>query len=274
MYNKKYEELTFTDDFMFGNVVKNKEFSRRLLSCLLQQPIGELKDLHHEHSMKCYADGKSIRLDLYTRANDIIYDAEMQNLNNKPHNSLAVEKRSRFYHSMIDTDFFNNGGRYRDLPESNVIFICTFDPFGMNHPIYLFSMTEEGHPEHKLNEGTMTYFFNTTYKGDDIPPELFNLYRYIQTEEHNDEFTDMLDGLVKKARFNEEMRSDYMKELTLAMDLRDEGREEGIEIGREEERANTEKANRRADAAEAENAILLERLRVLEEQVKLLSEKQ
>lgn len=65
-----------------------------------------------------------------------------------------------------------------------------------------------------------------------------------------------------------------MKELTLAMDLRDEGREEGIEIGREEERANTEKANRRADAAEAENAILLERLRILEEQVKLLSEKQ
>ena len=92
----------------------------------------------------------------------------------------------------------------------------------------------------------------------------------------------MLDGLVKKARFNIEMRSDYMKELTLAMDLRDEGREEGIEIGREEgieigreeERANTEKANRRADAAEAENAILLERLRILEEQVKLLSEKQ
>ena len=130
----------------------------------------------------------------------------------------------------------------------------------------------------------MTFFFNTAYKGNDIPQELINLYRYIQIGEVSDEFIDMLERRVKELRRNEELRSDYMKELVLAMDLRDEG----IEIGREKERANTEKAKQRADiaeqkaktslkraeAAEAENAILLERLRVLEEQVKLLSGKQ
>ena len=257
MYNKKFEELTFTDNFMFGSVVKDEEYSRGLLSCLLQRPIGELQDLHHEHAIKCYADGKGIQLDLYSREQDIVYDAEMQNLNKKSVKELDLEKRSRFYHSMIDTDYLNNGGRYRDLPESNVIFICTFDPFGMNHPIYLFSMKEEGYPEHSLKEGTMTYFFNTTYEGNDIPQELINLYRYIQIGEVSDEFTDMLERRVKELRRNEELRSDYMKELVLAMDYKEEGREEG----REEERANTAKEKQRADAAEAELAELKKKLK-------------
>ncbi|MBQ9443654.1 MAG: hypothetical protein IJU43_05085 [Lachnospiraceae bacterium] len=47
-----------------------------------------------------------------------------------------------------------------------------------------------------------------------------------------------------------------MKEMVLLMDARDEGVEEGINKGREEERKNTEAERRRADNAEkrAENA--------------------
>ena len=39
---KKYEELKFQDDFMFGKVMEDMELSRDLLQCLLQKPVGEM----------------------------------------------------------------------------------------------------------------------------------------------------------------------------------------------------------------------------------------
>ena len=42
---KNYEELTITDDFMFGKVMEDKVLCRDLLECLLGQPVGELQDV-------------------------------------------------------------------------------------------------------------------------------------------------------------------------------------------------------------------------------------
>ena len=39
---KSYEELQFTDDFMFGKVMEDKELCRDVLECLLQEPVGTL----------------------------------------------------------------------------------------------------------------------------------------------------------------------------------------------------------------------------------------
>lgn len=43
---KSYEELQFTDDFMFGKVLEDKELCRDVLECLLQEPVGTLQDLY------------------------------------------------------------------------------------------------------------------------------------------------------------------------------------------------------------------------------------
>lgn len=44
---KSYEELQFTDDFMFGKVMEDKELCRDVLECLLQEPVGTLQDLYN-----------------------------------------------------------------------------------------------------------------------------------------------------------------------------------------------------------------------------------
>lgn len=44
---KSYEELQFTDDFMFGKVLEDKELCRDVLECLLQEPVGTLQDVHN-----------------------------------------------------------------------------------------------------------------------------------------------------------------------------------------------------------------------------------
>ncbi len=44
---KSYEELQFTDDFMFGKVMEDKELCRDVLECLLQEPVGTLQDVYN-----------------------------------------------------------------------------------------------------------------------------------------------------------------------------------------------------------------------------------
>ena len=106
---KSYEELGFTDDFMFGKVMEDKELCRAVLECLLEQPVGELQDVQAERQFRYTLDGKPIRLDVYTRDQNTVYDAEMQNRNHKSREDMELPKRSRFYQSVMDTDFLQKG---------------------------------------------------------------------------------------------------------------------------------------------------------------------
>ena len=49
-----------------------------------------------------------------------------------------LPKRSRYYHDQIDMDALLAGDSYENLPDTYVIFICDFDPFGRNMYRYTF----------------------------------------------------------------------------------------------------------------------------------------
>ncbi len=247
---KKYEELEFSDDFMFGKVMEDKEICRDVLECLLQRPVGELSDIVPQKEFRYTSDGKPIRVDIYTRDENQIYDAEMQNKGRKSLENLELPKRSRFYQSSIDMDHLDKGNSYRTLPDSTVLFICTFDPFEKGMPIYTFRERCDEDSDIILENGAAKIFYNCTYKGSDLPDDLRELYDYMETGKSGDALTSRIDEAVHVARLKEEWRSAYMKEWVLYMDAKDEGREEG----REEERANTERERKRADEAEAELA--------------------
>ena len=53
-----------------------------------------------------------------------VYDIELQVLQNK-----FLAQRIRYYFSMIDQNLLMSGGKYRDLPETYVIFILPNDPY-------------------------------------------------------------------------------------------------------------------------------------------------
>ena len=247
---KAYEELEFKDDFMFGKVMQDSELCRDVLECLLQHPVGELREVEPQREFRYTSDGKPIRMDIYTEDSDMVYDAEMQNLNNKSIESLYLPKRSRFYQSSIDTDHMDKTQSYKTMPDSTILFICTFDPFGKGFSRYTFGSRCEEDLSVALNDGATRIFYNCSYDGEDIPDDLKRLYEYIETGKSESDLTKRIDAAVGKARKIEEWRSIYMKEMVLWMDARDEGREEG----RKEERANTEAERKRADEAEAELA--------------------
>ena len=224
---KRYEELTIADDFMFGKVMEDKELCREVLECLLEHPVGELEDVQTERQFRYTTDGKPIRLDVYTRDRNRIYDAEMQNLNHQAVEKLELPKRSRFYQSAMDMDHLDKGKSYRELPEGKVLFICTFDPFGLGYVKYSFQNRCEENQELCLRDGTEKIFYNCVSSAEEVPEHLKELYDYIRTGRAESALTRKIEEAVGRARRNEEWRTQYMKELLHDDDVREEGRAEG-----------------------------------------------
>lgn len=74
----------------------------------------------------------------------------------------TIIRRSRFYQSVMDTDHLKKNQSYRTLPETDILFICTFDPFGEGLPQYTFQNRCEEVPELTLQDHTVKYFINCT----------------------------------------------------------------------------------------------------------------
>lgn len=226
---RSFEELRYQDDFMFGKVMEDKGLCREVLECLLQRPVGELTEVQTQKEIKFTSDGKPIRLDVYNEdSRGSVYDAEMQNLNNKSAEEHQLPKRSRYYQGLIDIDYMNKGNSYKKLPESSVMFICTFDPCGLGLSQYSFRERCDEKPELELGDGTVKIFYNCCYKGVDIPDDLRQLYDYVENGKAESELTKKIDEAVVKGRKNEMWRSQYMKERVLLQDAKEEGKEEAI----------------------------------------------
>lgn len=243
---KPYEELEFRDDFMFGVTMSDPDLCHDVLECLLQIPIGHLSEISSQKELHETSDGKPIRLDIYTKDDLSVYDAEMQNRNKQSIESLALPKRTRYYQAMIDSDILKSGDYYRSLPDSYVLFICTFDPFGENKGCYTFIEQCLEVPGLKLGDGTEKRFYNCTYAGNDIPDSVRCLYKYIESGEATDDLTSRIDKAVDEARKKEEWGAIYMKERVYISDIIEECKAEykaEVEAYKQEAEANQKLAD-------------------------------
>ena len=233
---KRYEELTIADDFMFGKAMGDKVLCHDVLERLLEEKVGELEDVQPQREFRYTSSGKPVRLDMYTRDKKRMYDAEMQNLNHQSVEKLELPKRSRFYQSTMDTDHLSKGKSYRELPEGRVLFLCTFDPFGLGYAKYSFENLCKEDRELCLKDGTEKIFYNCACESEKVPENLKELYDYIREGKVGGDLTQRMDEAVRRVRENEEWRAEYMKELLHDDDVREEGRAEGRIAGRAEGR--------------------------------------
>ena len=123
----------------------------------------------------------------------------------------------------IDIDYMNKGNSYQLLPESTVIFICTFDPFRQGISRYTFMERCEELPELKLKDGTLKLFFNCKYQGKDISEELRQFYDYIEHGRVTSSLTKEIDEAVQKGRRNDIWRTQYMREWAIIWDASERG---------------------------------------------------
>ncbi len=234
MNKKDFMSLTIKDSFMFYAVMSDPEQCRKLLTLILDIEI-ETVTVHREETIVYNPDYHGIRLDVTaiehgTRRR---FNVEMQAQKKK-----ALEKRSRYYHSQMDSDILPPGHGYNELPDTYVIFICDFDPFGEGLYRYRHEMTcmETGKT---LNDGTHTIFLSTKGKDKDtVPAQLASFLEYVgdpsTKERTEDVFLQSLEAQISTIKRDREWRGKYMLlELTLAEE-REEARAEGRAEGRTE----------------------------------------
>ena len=228
---KNYEELDITDDFMFGKVMEDTDLCREVLECLLQRKLGTLEPVRSQKEIRHRKEGRGIRLDIYAKDENGIYDAEMQKKNHDSLKNLDLPKRSRYYQSAIDMNQLEKNERYWELAETNIVFLCTFDPFGENRYVYIFRPRCDENTDLILQDQTVRYFFNVDYTGENIPKDIRLLYAYIRTGKAGNELTKRIDWAVNRGRKNEIWKEEYMKERVVLAEREEWGRIQGLEEG-------------------------------------------
>ena len=150
-----------------------------------------------------------------------------------------LPKRMRYYQGMIDLNILEKGENYKNLKKSFVIFICTFDLFGLGRHVYTFENRCIEDLELPLGDDTTKIILNTKGTLDDVSPEMKRLLDYVDGKGVSDTFTRDLEEAVQSARQNEKWRLDYM---TLQQEYRErfqEGKVEGIKEGKIEGKIET-----------------------------------
>ncbi len=225
----EFKDLTISNVFMFAAVMEDPENCRGLLEMVLEFPIARI-EVSTEKSIIHHPRYHGVRLDVYARGDDNTrYNVEMQ-VRNKDN----LPKRSRYYHSQIDMELISTGTDYKELPDTYVIFICNFDPFGFGKYKYTFDMicTETGE---MLDDGARTIFLSTRWSDDsEVPEGLRKFLQYVaadtaaSTEDFGDDYVRSLQKSVSRIKSDREMGERYM----LLKELLSDEKAEGITIGR------------------------------------------
>ena len=222
---KTYDELTFTDDFMFCEVMRNHpELCQELAELLTGRRVLTVRLPQTQKQEKFLYEGKGVRFDV-TFEDDAHtdYDIEMQTVL-----KTGLSRRSRYYSSMIDMYHLKSGTEYSELPDSYIVFICLEDPFKRDIARYTFHETCEELPDCRLEDGRTTIFINSK-SSNGASPELIAFFDYLNGRGPSSDLTKAIEQAVLDQRDSEEGRVRYM---TL-QEHYDEERQIGIEIGME-----------------------------------------
>ena len=228
---KTFEELTFTDDWMFQKVMQDPKVCAELVERLLHINVDHVEYPELEKAIAPYYTSKGVRLDVYLKDSNKVIDIECQS-NLKP----ALGKRTRYYQSMIDIDSLMKGEEYDKLKESYILFICKDDPFKddkKNHyglPCYTFRSTCIENDAVNLDDKTIKVIYNASAYEKEEDSLIRDFLHFIYTNEPGeDALSKRLSELVKQYKEAETSRSDYLAVNLHDYDIRYEALQEGAQ---------------------------------------------
>lgn len=229
---KDLQELTLMDDYMFGVVMQNPKLAQTVIEAILCVKLRRVEYVEIQKPMKERYDARGVRLDLYVEDEDgTVYNVEIQTTNKR-----NLPKRMRYYQSIIDLHILSPGANYQKLRKSYVIFICNYDPFGLNRCIYSFENRCLEVPEVIFGDETVKVVVNTRGTQGENGKALRELLRYLDAGAVSGETSRALEDAVNDVKNSEERRREYMVMMAREMEIREEGREEGRVEGLQEGR--------------------------------------
>lgn len=231
MTNKKLQDMTIKDDFMFGAVMCDPENCKGLLERVLDIQIEQVV-VDRQKNLVYNPEYKGVRLDIIAKdENQTHYNVEMQVVRR-----AGLVKRTRYYHSQIDMELLLSGMDYQQLPATYVIFICDFDPFERGRHRYSFEQYDR-ESAFALEDGIRTVFLNTKGQNrEEISKDLGELLHFINDDrqESSDPYILQLKRSISEIKQSREMGERYMLLKDMLKDERAEGRAEGLAEGRAE----------------------------------------
>ena len=225
---KSFDDLTITDDYMFCIVMQNKSICKAVLNMVLAQSIGPITDITYQKTFDQVGYAKGIRLDVWVKdSNGNVYDVEMQSTNKQD-----LAKRLRYYQSVVDVSSLEKGGHYTDLPDSFILFFCSFDYLNSGLPVYTFKTTCSEDKTIILPDGITKVLINSTAANKAVEPELQNFLGYMNGTMSDSPLVRKIDGYIKELKESEERRKEYMLMQAFEMDARRDGIQQGIQQGK------------------------------------------
>ena len=130
---------------------------------------------------------------------------------------------------MVDTDNLLKGQHYSELPQSYVIFICNYDPFNSDLPIYTFKNYCEENKNLLLQDKSIKKFYNALAYEKENDIEIRAFLQYTCKEETADEFTNRIASLIHTIKQQEVSRKEYQTMNIHDQDTFRRGKKEGAE---------------------------------------------
>ncbi len=202
---EKWENATIANNFIFYKVMHNNpEVCKELLEILLEIKIDHI-DMRQEEEVQVDYGKKGIRMDVYAVGAEKAFNLEMQAADTQ-----ELPERSRYYLGCCDVDSLLAGGKYKDLKDIYIIFICIHDIFKKGLTKYKFENLCIDNPEIKLNDRAYKYFF-IAENYDRINDERQKAFlRLVIDNQPTNDFADKISKLVEESKRNTQWRKQFM----------------------------------------------------------------
>ena len=203
---EKWNRATIANDFVFYKVMRdNPDVCQRLLEILLEIDI-ETISMNCQEVIDIDWKSKGVRLDVYVKGSDKVFDIEIQ-----PTDTKELPERARYYQGVMDVDCLGSGQPYKDLKDSYIIFICIPDIFHKGLPVYTFENLCRQDTVIPLGDRTLKYFFISDNCDKLLNKEQRAFLQLVSGRESSDAFTQRIASLTDGVKRNIEYKRQFME---------------------------------------------------------------
>lgn len=205
----KWRRATIKNDLIFTWLFfENKKLTLRLLQIILPElNIKKVGDTQRENNQKKNKIYRGVRFDVLAEdEQDRTYDIEMQVANNDD-----LGKRISYYQGKLSAKSLNEGEKFFEKRDTYVIFICDFDFFGLNLPMYHTTTRLEEDINKVVDTGEYNVILNSRATDfSTVSIEVKAFLEYVRDNKVTDDFTRSLDKEVVKIKSSTEVRESFM----------------------------------------------------------------
>nr|WP_318715833.1 Rpn family recombination-promoting nuclease/putative transposase [uncultured Treponema sp.] len=226
-FSKPWDELTIADNFIFCKVMENERICMGVLETLLGISVGHIEYLKTENSLENFYDSRGIRLDVYVKDADRIFNIEMQTGN---YDDMLL--RARYYLSSSDVATTKRRTKFKDIRETYILFICKDDPFGEGIPRYTKISKFLETDRISYDDKSRNVFYNCSAWEKEGNPEVRGVLKFIYGLKPDSSLALEMDEAASLAKQKSELEDEYMYFSDILEDEKEEAREIGLAEGR------------------------------------------